>query len=177
MKRINFFALRNDLISILTRLEEMRTIAYSASKDSSEPIVEQFETGKQLPNLGKATADQWINCDSYLIAGKSDTLRTREFRLVDGTIRYSIDQMLNEHTVVLQLGGLWKDGAIIGSSIATISNCKPAQDLMHAAKTAIKKSFVRVNAFCVGPEALLAFRGGARLTTAIQSPTEYDLRE
>lgn len=51
---------------------------------------------------------------------------------------------------------------------ATVSDSKPAQDLMRDVAAAVRKSFIRVKAFWVGPEALVALRNGTRLTTAIQ---------
>jgi hypothetical protein len=43
-------------------------------------------------------------------------------------------------------------------------------------ETGFKKSFHKVRAYFVGPEALKAAQFGTRLTIATQSPPEFDLK-
>lgn len=51
-----------------------------------------------------------------------------------------------------------------------------AKAIQSAFSNAIGKLFVRVSAFRVGPNALKMLDSGGRLTIAVQSPPQYDLR-
>jgi len=41
----------------------------------------------------------------------------------------------------------------------------------------IRKHFTKIKVFWVGPEAMIGFRSGYRLTIAEQSPPEFDLQQ
>ncbi len=87
------------------------------------------------------------------------------------------NQMYNPDSIVLTPAGARGDSMIIAGLFATIGSTDTALALIRIARGAVKRHFTRVNAFWVGPEALVRLRGGARLTMAEQSPPLYDLRE
>jgi hypothetical protein len=51
-----------------------------------------------------------------------------------------------------------------------------ARRLQRTFDTAIRKHFVKISAFFVGPAAEALLDSGCRLTAAEQSPPEFDLR-
>jgi hypothetical protein len=176
-KRVHFFATKDDLLLVLRSLEGGRPIRYTRAGRVIGPVPEIWKSGEDLPQLGNATGDQVVVCDQFLITEEIPTIRVESRRMSTGEMRFDVYQSGNPDSVVLAPGGLWTDGAIISGSIATISESQTSHSLMRSARSAVKKQFTRVRAFWVGPEALVALRSGRRLTTAVQSPPEYDLRE
>jgi hypothetical protein len=177
MMRINLFAMRDDLLLVLGKLEASRPARYARATRLPGPIPEIWNSCKYLPRLGQATGDQAVACDAFLIFDGDSTVQVEKMRMFDEDDRFDVDQSMNPDSIVLFPGGEWIDGTVIAGSIATISKSPIAQALMRAVHSGVKKHFTRVNAFWVGPEALAAFRNGRRLTIAIQSPPEFDLRE
>jgi hypothetical protein len=97
--------------------------------------------------------------------------------MTDGKTRYDVYQSNNPESVLLRLGGFWKDGSLISGHMVSSSEQEFARKVMNSLRKSMRRSFTRVGAFWVGPEALALLREGRRLCTAIQSPVEYDLRE
>ena len=177
MKRINFFATKDDLLLVLRKLEASRPIKYTRAGQLVGPVPEIWKSGDDLPQLGKATGDQAVACDPFLVIDEDSTVHVESRRMFNGQERFDVYQYMNPDSIELRPGGEWTDGAIIPGDITTISTSPISQALMRSAHSAIKKHFTRVRAFWVGPEALVALRSGKRLTYAIQSPPAFDLHE
>jgi hypothetical protein len=177
MKRINFFATKNDLLVVLRRLEASRPIQYTRAGRLIGPVPEIWKSGEDLPQLGKATGDQAVACDPFLVIEEASTIQVETKRMFNGQERFDVYQYMNPDSIELRPGGEWGDGAIIPGQITTMSTAPVSQALMRSAHSAIKKHFTHVQAFWVGPESLVALRSGKRLTQAVQSPPEFDLRE
>ena len=177
MVRIYFFAMRNDLLLALDKLEAKGSVMYTRCGRLDGPNPEIWKFAVDLPKLGQATGDQHVACDPFLIMEKDSPIRVQTMTMHDGDDRFDVEQGLNPDSIIFHPGGEWRDGALISGSFTTISKSPISQSLMRATHSEIKKQFTRVKAFWVGPEALAAFRQGRRLTSAIQSPPEYDLSE
>jgi hypothetical protein len=177
MKRINFFATKDDLLLILKRLEASRPIKYTRAGRLIGPVPEIWKSGGDLPQLGEATGNQAVACDPFLVLEEASTVHVESKRMFNGQERFDVYQYMNPTSIELRPGGEWTDGTVISGQIATMSTSPISQALMRSAHGAVKKHFTRVRAFWVGPESLVALRSGKRLTQAVQSPTEFDLRE
>jgi hypothetical protein len=97
--------------------------------------------------------------------------------MTDGEIRLDVFPNGNPNSVLLRLGGFWKDGSLISGHFIASSDQEFSRKVMNSVRRLFKKQFTKVQAFWVGPEALSRLRNGKRLCTAIQSPPEYDLHE
>ncbi|XVJ59925.1 MAG: hypothetical protein HEQ23_11200 [Tepidisphaera sp.] len=89
---------------------------------------------------------------------------------------YVLDQLHNPDTVVLTPAGMWKDDVLLHGLVSTVSDSPIAKEIMKLFAAAIKKQFVKVRSFWVGPDALALLKRGKRLTIAAQSPAEFDLK-
>lgn len=89
--------------------------------------------------------------------------------------RWAIDQLANPDSTVLWHGGLWRPDVLLSGRVASNSKTASSQSLQRAFDTQIKRHFSRIKAFYVGEEAAQLLDSGARLTTSVQSPLEYDL--
>jgi hypothetical protein len=90
--------------------------------------------------------------------------------------RWSVDQLANPDSTVLRHGGLFKENVLLQGEVRTAYKTKVAQRLQRAFDAAIRKHFVKIQAFYVGPAAGVLLDSGCRLTAAEQCPPESDLR-
>lgn len=174
-KYVHLFAAGADLVPVLEAVEAKHAIKYVQMKPNSSGRVTEFSGANDLPDLGRAASPDAIGCASYLVTGRDRAVAPRRIVSNDGTVWYAIDQMINPDTVEVSPGGLWNDDVVISGRITTVSDTTYANVLMRAYRNAVRKHFVRVRAYWVGPKARALLAAGKRLTMAVQSPQEYDL--
>jgi hypothetical protein len=178
MKTIHFFALKEDLLAILELVDGKGPLKYVLTgnflKDEVANGISVFNTGAEIPNLGKAGGDSSTICDAFLVCEREAQITLRAFQGNDGE-RICVDQLANADSVVFLPGGAWDDGVVIQGHVGTASDSQISQALMKRFQAAIKKSFKKVKAFYVGPRALVSLENGKRLTSSARSPREYDL--
>jgi hypothetical protein len=90
---------------------------------------------------------------------------------------YAVDQVANQDTVILRPCGIFRDAAVIAGRIGTVSLSARSVELMHAFVAVIRKDFVKVQSYWVGPGAHGLMRAGMRLTIGVNASRSLDLRE
>lgn len=178
-RHVHFYAAGSDLLPVLAEVEAKQRIVYVPMdpivNPEGAPIPERYTHGADLPDLGRATDASASSCHGYLVTHERQVVTPRRITSDDGTIWYAIDQLANPDTVEFSPGGVWTDEIVLYGRAATVSDTKPAQRLMRLFRNAIKRHFVRIRAFWIGPEAESLLDAGKRLTPAAQCPPEMDL--
>jgi hypothetical protein len=172
MKHILFFGTKQDLLPMLQLVESSGPIKYVRMGHFRQGAVEVCNFGSEIPDLGKATANSSINCESYLVCEPDTPVNLRP---VGRAGLICIDQLVNPDTVTFTPAGILNEEMLLHGRVATVSDSKPAQYLMRRFHSAIKKNFGKIKAFYVGPNARTLFERGTRLTAAAQCPREFDL--
>jgi hypothetical protein len=172
-----FFALKSDLLLVLNEMEAKQPLKYVLAGMFSAPDMEQWTKGCELPELGQADRAQTAGCRTFVVTYPEVEVKLWRRQIHNGQIRFGIDQLVNHDTITFTPAGAWKGEMIIAGACGTVSDSPIAQSLMKLVSKAMKKHFVRIGAYWVGPEALSYLRAGGRLTGAEQSPPIYDLRE
>jgi hypothetical protein len=175
MAHILFFALKDDLLPLLEAVERNGPLKYIRTGIYLHPKYDVFRRGADLPSLGKATSESAIASQSFLVCEPEVSVKIRPVALYSGGTNYHIDQLINPDTLVFTPGGVWTDEIVLYGRLATVSITQPAKSLMSRFRYQIKKQFVRVKAYYVGPKALGLLEAGKRLTIAQQSPRDADL--
>jgi hypothetical protein len=189
-----FYAAKDDLLALTERVESMAPVKYVHFGHITELPPESFSSAARIPNLGTASHPSAVGCAKFLVCDPQTTITPRELKILTeedvnrsivpekgplqaliGVQQYAIDQLLNPDTICLSLGGLWKCETLLYAGVDTASQSEISQALMKRFKAAIKKTFARVKAFYVGPQAMELLKAGRRLTIAEQSPREFDL--
>ena len=171
MERIQFYALKPDLISIIQKVELDLGVTYMHTFPLTQPQKQPFDSALNLPNLGLANADSSIGCDSYLIALMGYQFIPRVVQLKAGGSHCFYDQLSNEDTVVFRPAGLYVEtGEVFYSELSTLSRDKNAQLIMRRFYKVIKKQFVKHDGVWLGAEVLNLLKSGGRLTAASQAP-------
>lgn len=176
MKQILFYATREDLLPILESVEASRLLKYARTGRYLWTKPQVFLNGASIPELGTANNDSSIGCESFLVLDHLADIKVRQVKQTDGTTSYHVDQLVNPDSVVITAGGIRKPDVYLHGRIATASDSPQSQDLMKIFAPAFRKQFKKIKAFWVGSYALHQLEGGARLTLAVSSPSELDLK-
>lgn len=176
MKQIFFYATREDLLPILESVESSRLLKYARTGRYLRAKPQVYLSGASIPEIGTANNDSSIGCESYLILDQSTDIDVRQVQQTDGTTSYHVDQLVNPDSVVITAGGIRTPDVYLHGRVATASDSPQSQDLIKLFAPAFRKQFRKIRAFWVGSHALRQLEGGARLTMAVSSPSEFDLK-
>ena len=174
MTQIHFYATKEDLLPMLETLESKGNVKYVLRGIFAEPSVIALDHGKDIQNLGSATTDASVSCEAFLVCEPELQIFPRSVEVL-GEERFFIDQLYNPKTVTFTPAGMWNPDTLLEGSVTTASDLQESQRLMKRFHSAIKKHFVKVKGYWVGPEALKFLQSGKRLTVAVRSPEEYNL--
>lgn len=177
MGQFQFFAMREDLLPLLEKVESKGPLRYMRMDRYMEPKFEVFVRGSDIPNLGIANCESAIGCDQYLVYEPDVLIKPEVVNESSGIQSYRINQLNNPNTITFSPGGLWKgEIALYGRAVTvSASYSESAKRLLRRFQAAIRKSFVKIKAYYVAPNALELLKAGKRFTIAEQSPREFDL--
>jgi len=172
-----FFASAEDLLPVLLGVEAKHPVVYTPCDTVNEPRADHYTTAENLPTLFQAQPYESAICGpAYLITDAGTEVVLRHIRLNTGQDRWVIDQLVNPDSTVLRHGGLYGDNVLLPGGVGTAHKTKVARRLQRAFDNAIRKHFVKIGAYYVGPRAETLLDSGYRLTDAQQCPPKYDLR-
>jgi hypothetical protein len=150
-----------------------RQIGFFATAEDMAGLLSTFE----IPDLGTAIHPTAAAHPTYLVSLDGEGIDIRDVRQRAGGVRFAIDQLVNENTVALRPGGRYGNDVLLAGQIGTASTSPQSRALFKIFTNLVRQRFSKVNAFYLGSEALNALKARARLTIAVQSPPEFDLRE
>ncbi len=172
-----FFATADDLLPVLLIVEAKHAVVYTPFDHIYEPTTVHYYSARDLTTLFLPQPfESAAGGPAYLVTEAGTNVILRQLSRYEGKDRWSVDQLANPDSTVLQHGGLFKENVLLNGEVRTACKTKVAQRLQRAFDVAIRKHFVKVKAFYVGPAALVLLDSGCRLTAAEQCPREFDLR-
>ena len=171
------YATRNDILLFLKNVEERTELIYTVADVVDQPCFTVYQSAADIPELGIAKVGATEHEIQLLLTKPSMEFKLRSIELRKGGVRYSLDQLENPNTVVISAGGQFDETTVIAGSIGTCKNTPESVELFKLLKKMVRKRFIRIRSYYVGPEAKEILDSGGRLTTGINSPSEYDLHE
>jgi hypothetical protein len=165
---IHFFAAKDDLSTVLDAVEARCDVSYVECGLFDAPDRQPFSSFRFLPTESPERR--------FLLLLKGAVCDVRKVAQRRGGFKFAVDQMANPGTAVLRLGFELNESQLIAGEVGTIHDDENASFLVRVFSAEVERRFKRIKAFWVGPEAMARLEGGARLTTNINSPKEYDLR-
>src|SRR5207249_2444650 len=156
--------------------------ALEAQKKLQYTLADQFETNKpqtylsygDIPDFGHAKDPSAIANPCYLVAVHGNAVRLREIRPRAGGVRFSVDQKLNQDTVCFWPGGRHRENVLLYGKFGTI--WETSEGLYNFFAEPFHDRFTAVREFLVGPEAFRLWQAGVRLTIAVDTPHQFDLK-
>src|ERR1700741_2067101 len=122
MKQIHFFALKEDIISVLGAAERSGQLKYVRMGQSTKDDFECYERGADIRNIGIASTDSASSGGSFLVANRETPINLRTVSTGRGGAVSLIDQLVNPDTVTFDPGGLWDGNIVISGRVATVSD-------------------------------------------------------
>jgi hypothetical protein len=169
-KQLHFFAEIEDIKQILASVEASDNIQYCEAGIFNSFDVPLYSSYTEMPSLGYVESGDWNHNKFYAVYPKGYEIKKREVPLKKGGINYAIYQDNNPPTIILKLGGIFKDGVMIAGSIGTISDDSFSINLFNKYRNLIKKSFTKIGTFYLGSNAKKKLENGWRLVTNDRSP-------
>jgi hypothetical protein len=172
-----FFATADDLLPVLLGVEAKYAVVYTPFEHFYELKADHFRTARDLPTLFQPQPyESAVGGPAYLVTEAGTDVVLRQLSRYEGRDRWSVDQLANPDSTVLRHGGLFKENVLLSGEVRTAYKTRVALRLQRAFDAAIRKHFVKIQAFYLGPAAEGLLDSGCRLTAAEQCPPEFDLR-
>jgi hypothetical protein len=171
-----FYATARDLGGVLSSLEAQEGLQYTLAGSFDTKELKTYLSYRDIPDLGQAFHRSAVANRQYLVSLKGTVLRIRDVPQNSGGVRFAVDLLLNEDSIVFSPGGRYRDDVMLYGMIGTLSPPSVAsKNLYTFVAKAFRKNFKKVMEYFVGPEALDLMAGGVRLTLDATTPPEFDL--
>jgi hypothetical protein len=171
-----FFATARDLAPVLLQLETQKKLQYTPTRHVTTNKAQIYFSYADIPDFGRTYDPTAVFNENYLVAPQGTTMQVRSIPLRTGGTNFSIDQSVNRDTVALRPGGMYGHDALLYGSIGTVSETEASLNLYDFMVEPYLARFAPVNEFFLGSEAFDLWKSGVRLTTAANSPAEFDLK-
>ena len=153
-KEFRFFTLKEDLLEILSDIEEIKKVKYvkNGAYDKKEYVI--YKSIAEFEDLGiNRSGDH--NSPLYLVLNLSDPIisegviqnKTRE-------IKYFLGQHMNKNSIAFWPGGLYEENFLIHGHVSTISDDEKSEELYKIFKKAFSKKCKKIKNWYFGKEAL-----------------------
>jgi hypothetical protein len=175
-KRFDFFALRDDIVAIMSRVETNMALEYRLIDVYTSPEVPAFTSVSEIPKFGVAVRGDMNSEPSYLVTPAKGPFIPRVIPYRAGGRGYFVSQDENPSSVVLCWGGLYSPGVIIAGECATRSRTYSSTYIYERFQRVFRRMCVKVSDSFVAPLALEMAGNGARLTHEAAAPVQFDVR-
>lgn len=176
-KELYFFLTKNDLISILQKVEQFIQLKYVESKAyfTTNEIKEYISLEKyEELGINKSGNHQ---AESILVVERTHKVNVREVQQVDGSIKYYVDQMNNEESVLFWPGGIFDNKYLICGHVGTAYLNEKSKMIFDIMQKMIKKQCkTKVGKYYVSEEAKKLYNDIRFITININQSKEYDLK-
>lgn len=171
--QLEIFCTTEDLVTILDMVHRQVSLSFAVAGLFETATVQLFQSAADVSTFIAASGDTTLN---LLVVDSGSTVSTREVPQRKGGTRYGVDQVCNPRSVVLRPGRLVDERTLLAGQIGTASADPASVGLFSAFSGVVRKQFVKVKSYWVGPEALRILDAGGRLTSTPKAPPEYDLK-
>jgi hypothetical protein len=174
---IHFFATRSDILQVLDALEASAALKYVETGSFTVPNALAFETARAIPALGTASAGDLNHIPHFMVMPFGHEVTPETVAQRGGGVRYIIRHVDHPGSITFVSGGQFGGDVLISGEFGTSFASGGSRELFRKARTAVRREFLHVKSYWVGPEATALWRTGWRLTSSVRSPREYDLTD
>jgi hypothetical protein len=171
-----FFATRGDLLRGALRLESDVKVQYVLMGMFPSPTPTRYSSAAEFEDLGVARHGDYNSEPRYMVLDADAEIRVREEPQKAGGLLYAIDLKSNPAGFLFQPGGRYADRTIIRGAVGTATGDPTSVAACRRFWRELRRGFLAVHRFFVGPEAYQLLEAGGRLTPSVQCPPDLDLR-
>lgn len=173
---VGFFATRADLEPGLLRIERDQSLKFVPYVDPGPAPPEYRSLLREVPDLGQARSDDHNTGHCYVALPGAGSVAVRSISQRGGRVSHLIDVDSLVGAVLLRLGGVHGDRALIAGDVSAVGKGPDASLLERRLARELTRGFEKVKGWRVGPEAAALLDAGWRLVTiSLRSPAGYDL--
>ncbi len=173
-KLLPIYVTTGDLAILLSAAESKMAMAFYDAG-----LVEKSTADKSLTSdeVVRACAASGKEHRHFLVVLAGTKINVEEIPRRKGGIHYSVgDQRLNPNSITLHPGEMINPTMLLKGQIGTISDTPESLALHATFAKVLRKQFIKVQSYWVGPEAVQLLDNGGRLAITEKSPPEYDLK-
>ena len=167
------FCTTSDLVAVLDDAQARSPMSFAVAGLFETANVHRLHDSADIATFIAASGETLL---SFLAVASGDAVGAREVFQRNGSSLYGVDQLSNPRSVVLRPGRLIDERTLLAGQIGTASQDPVSVTLFSTFRDVVRKQFVKVKSYWVGPEAVQLLDAGGRLTATLKSPPEYDLR-
>lgn len=173
---IYFFATKEDLLRIIQKVEQNIKLKYVENNSYDSNEIKIFNSLEEYENIGINLSGNHQS-QSFLVLEWNDILNIREVKQTSGGMKYCVDQMVNENSIVIWPGGTYKDKYLICGHMGTIHKTLKSKNLFNIFQKAIKKECSKkVARYFIGNEAIKQCEQMRFITMNVNQSEEYDIK-
>lgn len=171
---MTFFAVREDLLTVLGRIERRVSLTYRQCIGTPEPPT--WNAAAEITELGVAVEGTAVNQKRYLVMPTASKFTVYQRELPDGEISYSVVPMGNPDSMVITPAGLYSDWCIVLGDFGAALPKPSGFDVVAALQRAMRAEFHKVGSCYVGPRAYALAESGVRLVIGTKADPKTDLK-
>lgn len=176
-KQTILFTVSSDIQPIAEAVESNYSVQYFMAGMFDNQNIPHYSSILEFPDMGQTFFGDWNRIGRYLVMPKSTILKIRQVDQNAGGIKFAVDQMLNQDSVEIKIGGIYKDkdNFIVAGRVGTISETDFSNSVYKAFVKEIKKNFRYIDGFYVSKGAEEKLQSGWRLVTNEKLSKGFDL--
>lgn len=171
-----FFLTKEDLISIMRSVQASEPVYYVETGNFASNDIKRYDSLEEYENLGIKKSGEGQS-ESFLVLRQSDELIVRERQILDGSMRYLVDQMENKDSIVLWPGGTYGNEYFICGHIGTISSTETSIKLFKLFEKYIKRQCkIKIGRYYISESAKEMYGGRRFITISIKENVGCDIK-
>jgi hypothetical protein len=171
--QLEVFWTTGDLVVVVESLDDQSQVSFAVAGLFETADVQRLHSSADISAFTAVSSDSTA---SLLAVDAGEAVHVREVAQNKRSPRYGVDQLSNPRSVVVRPGRLIDERILLAGQIGTTSGDPASVRLFSAFSKAVRKHFVKVKSYWVGPEAVQLLDSGGRLTATLKAPPEYDLK-
>ena len=166
VKRINFFATKNDMVSVLSEMEEQLPFGIKYIQCGKTDSI-LYSTVKDIPGLG-TLKEKHSEISFLIMPNDEDVTSTQSGQVYQGD---------NPRSLEFDPSGVSEDGTgLIHGLFATMEDNEISDGLLKAVKKIMNSECIKVRGWYIGKEAESLYGKLRFICIGLSEPEEYDFK-
>lgn len=171
-----FFLTKEDLISIMRSVQASEPVYYVETGNFDTNDIRKYDSLEEYEDLGIKKSGEG-HTESFLVLRQSDELIIRERQAHDGSMRYLVDQLENQDSIVIWPGGIYGDEYFICGHIGTTGFTETSIKLFKLFEKYIKRQCkTKIGRYYISESAKKMYGDRRFITISIKEKVEYDIK-
>lgn len=171
-----FFLTKEDLISIMRSVQASEPVYYVETGNFASNDIKRYDSLEEYEDIGINKFGRQCS-EGFLVLKQHDKLTLREVLQRDGSIRYFVDQLENQDSIILYPSGVYAKEYFICGQIGTASTTETSIKLFKLFEKYIKKQCkMKIGRYYISESAKEMYGGRRFITISVKEDVAYDIK-